>query len=219
MSWMAAAGIAVSVIGSASQASGAKKQSKAAALQAQKQAEAALVTGQQRQAVAGFEAAQLNQNAGQTIAASQRDAADAARGARLAESRALALAAASGGGASSPTVMNIIADLAGEGAYRRSVALYGGEERARSMRMAAAGREWEGQLALEAGEAGYDTGMGVAKSQIDAGNIAAGGSIVKGGLSMFEKYGMGGPASSGGMPSGLGYGTIDPTMAGAGLPF
>lgn len=194
--WSIAVSVGTTILGSVSQEKGAKKQEKAGVEQAQKQAEAALLTGRQRKAVSEFQAVQLDQNAGQAIAASQRDGADVARMARLAESRTLALAAASGGGASSPTVMNIIADLAGEGAYRKSVALYAGEDKARSMRMAAAGQRWEGDLALEAGEAGYDTGIGVANNLRGAGDIAAGSALVKGGASLFEKYGMGGPASS-----------------------
>ena len=64
---------------------------------------------------AKIRAVQLEEKAGQERAISQRKAVNVRRQAKLAESRALALAAASGGGASDPTVMNIISGIAGEG--------------------------------------------------------------------------------------------------------
>jgi hypothetical protein len=62
-------------------------------------------------------------------------------------STALAHAAASGGGASDPTVVNLIARNAGESAYRQAVALYGGDEAARTMQLQADAREYEGKQA------------------------------------------------------------------------
>lgn len=79
------------------------------------------------------EAAQLEYNAGQQRAASQRQAIDERRDADIAGSRALALAAASGGGADDPTVVNNIARISGEGEYRALTALYNGEVDARQM--------------------------------------------------------------------------------------
>lgn len=73
------------------------------------------------------EAAQLEANAGQERASSQRAAMEERRQGRLASSRALALAAASGGGADDPTVVNAIADLDGDAEYRARVALYEGD--------------------------------------------------------------------------------------------
>lgn len=115
-------------------------------------AENARVAGQRKNVAAQFEAEQLEQNAGQVIAASQRDALDQRRKADLAASRALALAAASGGGASDTTVVNIIAKLKGEGSYRSAVSLYRGESEARRMRMGATAKRYEGAVAEEGGE-------------------------------------------------------------------
>ena len=115
------------------------------------QGEAARREGQRRRIAAEFEAAQLEQQAGQSIAVSQRQALDVRRQARLVQSRALALAAASGGGASDPTVVRIMADIAGEGAYRAQVALYGGLEEARRLRMGAKAKRYGGAMAEEAG--------------------------------------------------------------------
>jgi hypothetical protein len=57
--------------------------------------------------------------------------------ARYAQSRALAVAGASGAGASDPTVMNTIGDLEAEGEYRALTSLFNGEQRARSQTMQA----------------------------------------------------------------------------------
>lgn len=95
---------------------------------------------------AQFQADQLKQNAGQARAASQHDAADIERQSQLVASRALAVAAAGGGGASDPGVLNIISRNAAEGAYRRAAALYQGEDRASAMESQAAATEYQGQI-------------------------------------------------------------------------
>jgi hypothetical protein len=95
-------------------------------------------------ALGEYQAAQLQQNAGQTMAASQRQAYDIQRQADYLTSRAIAAAAGSGGGANDPTVLNLIARNAGEMAYRKSLALYGGQERARQMGMEAQSKLYEG---------------------------------------------------------------------------
>lgn len=77
------------------------------------------------------EARQLEAKAGTERAISQRQAMEERRQARLAASRGLAVAAASGGGADDPTVVNTLANIAGEGEYRALTALYNGEETAR----------------------------------------------------------------------------------------
>jgi hypothetical protein len=95
----------------------------------------------------------LEKNAGQERAASQRAAAEDRRRARLAGSRALAVAASSGGGASDINVTDAIADLAGEGEYRALTSLYSGEQSARNLEAAAydkrneaIGKRYEGDL-------------------------------------------------------------------------
>ena len=100
--------------------------------------------GDQAKASADFQAEQLRQNAGQAQASAQRSAFDVSRQTDYANSRALAVAAASGGGASDPTVVNLIARNAGEGAYRQATALYGGDEKARLFNMQADAKEFEG---------------------------------------------------------------------------
>lgn len=117
-----------------------------------------------------YEAAQLDQQAGQERASSQRGAMEQRRQARLLQSRALARAAATGG-ASDPTVVNILARLEGEGEYRALTALYEGEERARSAEMQAKARRKE------------------AKNVKRAGLIHAGGQILQAGSTMYGRYG------------------------------
>lgn len=98
-----------------------------------------------------FAAAQYIQNAGQQVAASQRGAKEQNRQAELVASRARALAAASGAGASDVSVVNLIGRIKGEGAYNAQTVLYQGEEQARQMRMAAAAKKYQGLTAEEAG--------------------------------------------------------------------
>lgn len=116
------------------------------------------------------EASQLDAQAGIFRASSQRQAMEERRQAGLAGSRALTLAAAQGG-ASDPTVMNIIANLSGEGEYRALTALYDGEEKARSNEVEANNRRKE------------------AKNVKRAGYISAASTILQAGSTMASKYG------------------------------
>lgn len=151
-----------------------------------------------RNTAAQFEAEQLEQDAGQTIAASQRAAREQERIATLVASRALAVAAASGGGASDTTVVNLIARIKGEGAYRAGVKLYEGEARARKLRLSADARRYEGA-------------QGVVRSAKEqkVTNTLAMGNLLVGGSTLASKYG-------GDQPSGLGYGTAGSQDASAG---
>lgn len=116
------------------------------------------------------EADQLDAQAGNVRATSQRRAIEERRQARLASSRALALAAATGG-ASDPTVVNILANLDGEGEYRALTALYEGEEEGRGLEFEARNRRKE------------------AKNVKRAGYVGAASSVLKAGGTMYEKYG------------------------------
>lgn len=143
---------------------------------------AAARAGKDARAAAEFEAAQLDQAAGQGIASAQRKAIEERRRAALVASRQLAVAAASGGGASDPTITNLIADVEGEGAYRAAVALYEGDERGRQLRLGADAKRYEGEL-MERG--GKDRQMAYTLRGIGAG--------VTGYAGLYGKYGQGGP--------------------------
>ncbi|CAB5220640.1 hypothetical protein UFOVP241_11 [uncultured Caudovirales phage] len=149
--------------------------------------------GQQAQQAADFQAAQLRQNAGQAQATAQHAAYDVDRQAQYTASTALATAAASGGGASDPTVVNLIARNAGEFAYRKAVALYQGDDKARLMNLQADAKEFEGANTKANSDLVGTTQM-----------FAAGTSILKGSArdgSLLQRFGGGGPNSN---PNALG---------------
>lgn len=105
-------------------------------------------SAQNEQVLNKYQADQLRVNAGQAIASSQREAINIDREAELYASRALAVAASSGGGASDPSVVNIIAQGAADSAYRKAVAFYEGQDESRSMLTQADATELGGQIAM-----------------------------------------------------------------------
>lgn len=129
-----------------------------------------IMGGNAARGAANFEAAQMQQQAGQERAASQRRAIEERRAAGMANSTVLARAAASGASATDPTVLNIEGNNAGVGEYNALSALYSGEERARGLEMGASARRYEGQ------------------TQRQASLFNAGGSLLSGGSSLYEKY-------------------------------
>ena len=145
------------------------------------QADAAKAAGRDAQIMADYRARQQDQAAGQEIAASQRGAAEERRRAQLVASRALAVAGASGGDVSDPTVQNLLADLEGEGAYRASLALYQGEDRARQLKQGSLTSIAEGDLAMSQG-----------KSKAKAYQTSAFGNLFANGAGLYSKYGGGG---------------------------
>ncbi|HEY9063842.1 MAG TPA: hypothetical protein VIO33_02590 [Burkholderiaceae bacterium] len=100
--------------------------------------------GIQSQQASAFQAAQLRRNASDAIAAGQHQAEDVQKQSDYIASQALATAAASGGGASDPGVVTLLAHNAAEGAYRRQVALYEGQSRGQALDLSAAAKEYEG---------------------------------------------------------------------------
>lgn len=157
-------------------------------------AQGAIESGDEAKRAAEFEAEQLRYNAGQAQAAAQRQAFDTDRQTRMVMSRALAVAAASGGGASDPTVVNIIAQTAAEGAYRKAVDLYQGDDRARAMLAAAHAKEIEGASAQSASrKAALGQGFGAITSLLKGSERNA---------SLYQRFGGGGPQTkSGTVPS------------------
>lgn len=117
------------------------------------------------------QAGQLDAQAGTTRASGQRQAIEEQRQARLASSRGLAVAAASGGGADDPTVVNLLANIAGEGEYRSATDLYTANEQAFSLESQADARRKE------------------AKNVKRAAWIKAAGSILGAGSSLQDRFG------------------------------
>lgn len=171
---MAAAAVAVGIAGLALQAKGMIDARRDAADIAAK-----------KRAAAQFEAAQLEQQAGQEEAASQRTVFEEGRTSKLVQSRALALAAASGGSASDPTVVKIISGIASEGAYRQNLAIYQGEEKARQLRLAA-------KADIMSGDIGAAATVAQGKSLF----LQGAGSLASSGATMFSRYGYGRPGSA-----------------------
>lgn len=93
--------------------------------------------------IAEYNAAINNQAAGQEEAAAQIRAKEAKRQARLQQSRVLALAAASGGGAMDTDVMNIIAGFEEEGDLAARTELYQGSENARRLKTEGESGIWQ----------------------------------------------------------------------------
>lgn len=134
-----------------------------------------IMSGNAARGAANFEAAQMTQQAGQERAASQRRASEQRRQAGLVNSAVRSRAAASGAGATDPTVLDIEGDNAATGEYNALSALYEGEERARGLEMNAGARRYEGQQARQASL------------------FKAGSTLLSSGSSLFSKYGQGGP--------------------------
>ncbi len=155
--------------------------------------------GIQARQAAQFQAAQYQQNANSAAASSQRTAFDVNRQTQFVTSRALAVAAGSGGGASDPTVVNLIARDAGQGAYESAAALYGGADRARLDTEQAGAKEFEGKNtelnSFEVGAAGYVGGAtNLLRSQAR-------------GASLMQRFGGSGPQVGGfGSSGGTGVG-------------
>lgn len=137
--------------------------------------------GGQRKEAAYAEAQQLEERAGESLAVSQLNAREQERQGRIASSRALAVAAASGGGASDPTVVNIMARLAGESHLRAMTSLYEGRGQARLLTRQAQMKRYGGEIAeFEAKKASQGEMFKVASTALEAF-----------GPSLYDKYGKG----------------------------
>lgn len=141
---------------------------------------------QRRQQAAEYTAAQLETNAGQVTAAGQASANEVRRQGSIVNSNLLASAAASGGGASDPTIVNLIARNAGETAYRAALADYEGQDAARTLRMKGAAARYGAALTSADAEAAATSYKTRALS-----------TALTGASSLFSKYWTG-PATGGG---------------------
>lgn len=141
--------------------------------------------GNDLRAAAQFQADQLREQATDAVGAAQRRAWSDDRAARYLASETLARAAASGGGASDPTVVNLIAAQAAEGSYRRQVDLYEGDTRARQLQLQATAREYEGASQQASAQ-------GAGRSTL----LSAGASLLKGyadDSSLYQRFAGDGP--------------------------
>lgn len=186
MSWIAVGVVGASVV---MQYSAGRQAKKAAGQEAELNREA----GQQRKAAAEFEANVLEGQASNVVGAAQRDMLDVQRQTRLAQSRAVALAAASGGGASAPTVTKLVGDLAKEGSYNAARALYAGEEKAFLMQQQAEQLRKSGEFAELSG----NLQANASESRGRAAQLQSYGNMLSSVGGLYGKYGGNGPATGG----------------------
>lgn len=139
---------------------------------------AAQDAGMRGQQAAYFEAAQQEQQAQESRAAAQRGALEKRREGRLLLSKLQARAAASGGGADDPTVLDLGGDIAQRSEYDALFEMYRGENRARGLEDQAMGSRMTGDARRAEGEA-----------KKRAAKLSAIGTIIGGASSMAGTYG------------------------------
>ncbi|MCK5149103.1 hypothetical protein KAR48_20270 [bacterium] len=134
------------------------------------------------QKLAEYNASIDKQAAGQEEAASQLRAREIKRQSRLKQSRVLALAAASGGGAMDMDVLNTIAGFEEEGDLAASTELYQGSESSRKLQAQGKAGVWQGKT--EAQRLRYEGSIksSALKSQSKA-------TVMGGASSLASKYG------------------------------
>jgi hypothetical protein len=145
---------------------------------------AAAAQGLAQQQAENYKAGVLTQQAGQERAAGQRAAEIQNRQATLVNSTIRARAAASGAGATDPSVVTNEGRVAGMGEYNALSALYSGEEKAR-------GEENQAELDVNMG----DQEAAAGRFKQSASRISALSSLLSGGGSLYGKYGGGGTGS------------------------
>ena len=133
-----------------------------------------IMSGQAAAQAAEYQARQLEVKAAEEQAAAQREAIEQGKEGEYVQSRIQSVAAASGLGASDPTVLQLASDVAGETAYRKGMTRYGGLSRATGFRAAAEGARMTGQ------------------AQLMGSYFGAAGTLLEGGTSLYAKYGGGG---------------------------
>jgi hypothetical protein len=135
----------------------------------------AIQTGNAQRKSANFQAEQMRQQAGQELAASQKQADAVRRETTLTQSRVNAIASASGG-ASDVGVLNILGDIGNAGEYNALSALYSGKERAIGLQTGANAQVIEGRQSAKAGKISA------------AGSLLSAGAQIGQYKSMYEKY-------------------------------
>lgn len=113
-------------------------------------------------------------------ATSQRAAIEQNRQAGIAESRAVAVAAGSGAGASDPTVAKLVGNIAGRGQYNALTALYNGDSESDYYKNVAMANDYNTKAKVAGYKTAADTGPAWDK---------AAGTILSGASSFLKKYG------------------------------
>lgn len=132
---------------------------------------------------ADFKAAQYQEQATEAKAAASRKAADQIRMGGLLQSRAQAVAAASGGTATDPTAVTLEENISGQSEYNALTSLWSGDAEAAGLTNSANAETYSGEQAQKAGIiGGITTGLA-------------------GGASMYAKYGEPSPAANSNLTS------------------
>lgn len=126
-----------------------EKDARAQAAIAERQAALELRRGLGEKKVKLFESKQLRIAAGQQEAIGRLAASDERRKGELLQSRALAVAGASGAGVSDPDVLRVMTELAKESELAAQMREYEGQDAANKLRLNAKISEWEGDRAEE----------------------------------------------------------------------
>jgi hypothetical protein len=166
---------------------------------------AAAAAGKSQQIAENYQATELRQQAGQDRAVSQVAAINANRTTAFTMSRERALAAASGGGASDPTIIRNEAGIQAQGSYNALTALATGEERARGQETQANAAQYQGAEYAARGQgeqtAGYIKGISTALtgagSLYDKYGPKGGGATVDSSDYSATRYGYGGAIGRG----------------------
>lgn len=134
-----------------------------------------------QQFAAEFSAEQMDEQAGVALAASQQAANEERRMSAVLQSRALAVAGASGAGVSDPTMLRIVGSIAEEGELAAQTRMYEGTEAARSLRIQAEVARYEGRMARE--------GLQIQSQAIrKAGEASRTASLISTAASVWDKY-------------------------------
>lgn len=134
--------------------------------------------------VAESQAQNLEQQAGQELASSQRAVIEQQRQGRRVQSRALAVAGASGAGAMDPTIINILGDLDFESDFRAGVAGFEGESRARALNYEAVINRATGDSQRAAGFASAFATESASRRSF----LTAAGTAFSGGSSLYSRF-------------------------------
>lgn len=145
-----------------------------------------IAAGKAQKESAYYQAQQYELKSKEEAAAGQREAMEAERNKQLVLSKQQSLAAASGLGATDPTIVELAGETAKRGTYQAQMLRYGGEERATGLRAQAVASRMSGDAALAGAQA------------------SAAGSIIGGFGSMFSNFGGGGYSSGAGSYHGYG---------------
>ena len=160
MAWTGAIIAGVGLVGNIASSSKANREGKRQKGQLEEQ-------GRLSKSGSYFAANQLDAAATQQEAVGQLNAAEEIRKSELLQSRALAVAGASGAGASDPDVTHVIGRFAQEGNLAAETQLYNGGESARAMRIGAKVQRWEGDQAAK----GFNIQGQAMKGAVDAQRI------------------------------------------------